>query len=164
VSGRWGSAQRGSATVWVAVGCLAIWLVAFVALSIGGAVAARHRAESGADLAALAGARTLAYGVGDPCAEAQRVATATRARLVSCVHLPDGSFEVVVEVGLPGLLARWPHLPPARARSRAGPASGAGGPSSPAFGPVGRLNTNQGPSPESCAPQAGEELATGVSP
>ena len=122
MSGRCGSAQRGSATVWVGVAVLLTWLVATVALSIGGALASRHRAESAADLAALAGARTLADGVGDPCFEASVVAIATRARLVACARLPDGSLEVVAEVGLPSLLSRWPHLPPARARARAGPA------------------------------------------
>lgn len=112
--------DRGSATVWVVVACLLTWSVATVALSIGGAVVARHRAASAADLAALAGARSLASGVGDPCADAQRVAAATAARLVACDRLADGSLQVVAEAPLPRLLARWPHLPPARARARAG--------------------------------------------
>jgi secretion/DNA translocation related TadE-like protein len=112
--------DRGSATVWVVIACLVTWAVATLALSIGGAVVARHRAESAADLAALAGARVLANGIGDPCAEATRVAAATRARVVGCESFADGSLQVVAEVPLPRLLARWPDLPPARARSRAG--------------------------------------------
>jgi secretion/DNA translocation related TadE-like protein len=112
--------ESGSATVWVVIVCLVTWSVVTVALSIGGAVVARHRTESAADLAALAGARLLAGGVGDPCAEAQRVAVATRARVVECDRLPDGSLQVVAEVALPRLLARWPELPPARARARSG--------------------------------------------
>jgi secretion/DNA translocation related TadE-like protein len=112
--------SRGSAAVWVVVACLVTWLAATVALSVGGAVVARHRAAAAADLAALAGARTLAQGVGDPCAEAQRVASATGARVVACRRLVDGSLEVVTQVALPRLLDRWPHLPPAMARARAG--------------------------------------------
>jgi secretion/DNA translocation related TadE-like protein len=113
-------ADRGSATIWVAIACLVTWSVAIVALSVGGVVAARHRAASAADLAALAGAQTLAAGGGDPCVAAQRVASAARARVVSCDVAIDGSLRVVVEAALPWLLARWPHLPPARARARAG--------------------------------------------
>lgn len=112
--------DRGSATVWVVLVCLVTWSVATFAASIGGVIEARHRAASAADLAALAGAHVLTSGVGDPCAEAQRVAAATRARLVACDRLADGSLEVVAEVALPRLLARWPDMPPARARARAG--------------------------------------------
>jgi secretion/DNA translocation related TadE-like protein len=113
-------ADRGSATVWVAIACLVTWSVATVALSIGAAVAARHRAVSSADLAALAGARMLAGESSDPCSKAQRVAAAAGARLVACDRLADGSLQVVTEVALPRLLGRWSHLPPARARARAG--------------------------------------------
>jgi secretion/DNA translocation related TadE-like protein len=112
--------DRGSATVWVAISCLLTWSVATAALSVGAAVAARHRAVSSADLAALAGARMLADGSGDPCSEAQRVAAAARTRLVACERLPDGSLQVVTEVALPPLLSHWSNLPPARARARAG--------------------------------------------
>jgi secretion/DNA translocation related TadE-like protein len=113
-------ADRGSATLWVAVACLVTWSVAIFALSVGGVIAARHRAASAADLAALAGARTLVAGVGDPCTEAQRVAAAAKARVVACNVATDGSLQVVAEAALPHLLARWPQLPPARARARAG--------------------------------------------
>jgi secretion/DNA translocation related TadE-like protein len=113
-------ADRGSATVWVAIACLVTWAVAIFALSIGGVIAARHEAASAADLAALAGARTLAAGMSDPCAEAQRVAAGAKARVIACGVLTDGSLQVVVETALPRLLARWPQLPPAQARARAG--------------------------------------------
>jgi secretion/DNA translocation related TadE-like protein len=106
--------------VWVLAFCLVTWAAATAALSIGAAVVTRHRAESAADLAALAGARTSADGVGDPCAAAGRVAAAMRAQVVACEHLSDGSVQVVAEVALPPLLARWPDLPPARAQARAG--------------------------------------------
>jgi secretion/DNA translocation related TadE-like protein len=120
VTGAQPGTDRGSATVWVALVCLVTWSVATVALSVGAAVVARHRAASAADLAALAGARMLADGLGDPCSEAHRVAAAARARLVACDRLPDGSLQVVTVVALPPLLARWPNLPPAMARARAG--------------------------------------------
>jgi secretion/DNA translocation related TadE-like protein len=110
----------GSATVWVLVACLLTWAMAALALSIGGALVARHRAESAADLAALAGARALADGGAEGCADAARVAAATRTLLVACDRLADGSLQVVVEAPLPQLLARMSHLPPARARARAG--------------------------------------------
>ena len=123
---RLAAADRGSATVWVALACLVTWSVATVALSVGAAIAARHRAVSSADLAALAGARTLVDGSSDPCRAARRVAAATRARLVACDRLADGSLQVVTEVALPPILARWSHLPPARARARAGASQLAG--------------------------------------
>ena len=114
------AADRGSATIWVAIACLVTWLVALFALSVGGVIAARHRAASAADLAALAGAQTLVAGGGDPCVAAQRVAAAAGARVVACDVLANRSLQVVAEAALPRLLARWPQLPPARARARAG--------------------------------------------
>jgi secretion/DNA translocation related TadE-like protein len=113
-------ADRGSATVWVLAVCLLTWSGTTAALSIGAAVVTRHRAESAADLAALAGARAAADGAGDPCAAANRVAEAMRARVAACDLLGDGSVQVVTVIALPGLLAQWRGLPPARARSRAG--------------------------------------------
>jgi len=104
----------------VLVACLVTWSAATAALSIGAAVLARHRAEAAADLAALAGARVIADGAGDPCLEAAQVAAAARARVVACEAFSDGSLQVVSEVPLPRLLARWPSLPPARAQARAG--------------------------------------------
>ena len=92
--------DRGSATIWVAIACLVTWSVAIFALSVGGVIAARHRAASAADLAALAGARTLVAGVGDPCAAAQRVAAAAGARVVACDVLANGSLQVVAEVSV----------------------------------------------------------------
>jgi secretion/DNA translocation related TadE-like protein len=134
LSGAWrrrGCAQvpavvRGSATVWVVMACLVTWSVATVALSVGGALVARHRAASAADLAALAGARVMTDHVGDPCVEARRVAAAAQARLIACDRLADGSLQVVAEVALPPLLARWPDMPPARARARAGRSAASG--------------------------------------
>jgi secretion/DNA translocation related TadE-like protein len=110
----------GSATVWVLALCMVVWGVALCGTTLGAALVARHRAESAADLAALAAARATADGGGDPCALARRVAGAADALVVECVLAADGSVLVVAEVAMPGLVGHWPDLPPARARARAG--------------------------------------------
>ncbi len=99
--------DAGSATLWV-VGCIALLLVITeVAVVRAAAVVARHRAESAADLAALAAAQHI--GIDDAqCAAAARIAAANAARLQSCsVHLAadgrSGSVlaRVVLHVHLP---------------------------------------------------------------
>jgi len=99
--------------------CAAGVLVAVTAgaLAVAGALVARQRAESAADLAALAAARG-----GAGCAVAARVAAAAGGRVVACAV--DGSavapdVSLVVEVPVPGVLAAL-DVPPARARARAG--------------------------------------------
>jgi secretion/DNA translocation related TadE-like protein len=86
-----------------------------VAMTLGQAVIARHRAGSAADLAALAAAGAAPDG-GFGCRLAERVVSDQGARLVTCV-LSGEVADVVVEVR-----TRAPvYLPAARARSRAGP-------------------------------------------
>jgi secretion/DNA translocation related TadE-like protein len=114
------AAERGSGAVWVLVSCLVTWAVATVCLAVGAAVVARHRAAMAADLSALAGAASALRGEVAPCVEAARVASSNQAHLVACDVEPDGSLQVVAEAVLPRLLARWPGMPPARERSRAG--------------------------------------------
>jgi secretion/DNA translocation related TadE-like protein len=106
--------------VWVLALCAVVWGAAMSATTVGAAVVARHRAESAADLAALAAARATALGGGDACAEAGRVANAVEAVLLDCVPAADGSVLVVAQVAMPGRVAHWADLPPARARARAG--------------------------------------------
>jgi secretion/DNA translocation related TadE-like protein len=78
-------ADRGSATVW-SVGAVAVLCLVFgVVLALGQAVAARHRAAGGADLAALAAADHWARGGTAACARAERIAAAQGTRLVRCV-------------------------------------------------------------------------------
>jgi len=68
----------------VALGFLGITAVlALVAVGVGGLVLAHRRAESAADLAALAAASGYQRGL-SPCAEAHRVAAANDARVVGC--------------------------------------------------------------------------------
>jgi secretion/DNA translocation related TadE-like protein len=73
----------GVATVWAVVLITVLSLVTFVAAGLTGVIAARHRAESAADLAALAGAVSARDG-GDPCAAAAAMARSNDGELISC--------------------------------------------------------------------------------
>lgn len=123
--GGWTTARlrdRGSATVWLLGLTLLITLAATAALGIAGAVAARHRAEAAADLAALAAAGRLLLDPGDACAHAASVASAQGAKLRSCAIQVDASEDSVeVEVSVPAPVDLVPGLPPAVGRARAGP-------------------------------------------
>ncbi|WP_375803507.1 Rv3654c family TadE-like protein, partial [Streptomyces sp. A012304] len=111
--GRCGRSDRGSATVW-SLGALAVLCVVFgVVLALGQAVAARHRAAGGADLAALAAADHWTDGPTAACARADRVARAQGTRLVRCTMVGEIS-DVTAASG------RGPFK--AEARARAGPA------------------------------------------
>lgn len=84
---------------------------------LGAAVVARHRAQSAADLAALAAAGRLADGVEVACGRAVMVATAMRATVAGCdVH----GLDVVVAVTVPVDLGRFGGGS-AHAVARAGP-------------------------------------------
>ena len=111
--------ERGSGTVLVLVHA-EVLLFLGVALSAVGGVILQHRAAgSAADLAALAGARTLADG-GAGCAAATEIAAANRARLAGCSV--EGR-EVTVRVVVPP--PSWPPwLPNIAADARAGPELG----------------------------------------
>jgi secretion/DNA translocation related TadE-like protein len=109
-----GSDDGGSATVLVLALATATVTLAVGLAGLGAAVAARHRAEAAADLAALAGAQALQRG--EPaCDVVTRVALANGAVEVGCAV--QGA-EVVVRVGVDagGLNLR------ARTTARAGPA------------------------------------------
>jgi secretion/DNA translocation related TadE-like protein len=83
-----------------------------------GALVARQRAQSAADLAALAAARHAGRG-GDACAAAARVVRASGANLIGCAAGSAADVLVEVEVEMPA--ASGLGVPPARARARAGP-------------------------------------------
>ncbi|HWJ11972.1 MAG TPA: Rv3654c family TadE-like protein [Nocardioides sp.] len=110
--------QRGAATVLTVAMAGVLVLVGAAAGVVGAIVAAHRTAQSAADLAALAGAATLADHSGrDPCATARVFASANHADLDSCT-VEDA--DVVVQVTVPG--PRW--LGQDRdltARARAGP-------------------------------------------
>ncbi|WP_434094719.1 Rv3654c family TadE-like protein [Streptomyces hyaluromycini] len=85
-----------------------------VVLGLGQAVATRHRAAGGADMAALAAADHWAEGTTAACAQADRVARAQGTRLTRCVVVGDVS-DVSVESGTGPFTAE--------VRARAGPAT-----------------------------------------
>jgi secretion/DNA translocation related TadE-like protein len=75
--------DRGSASIWLLACCALLLVVAFAGTVRAAAVVVRHRAESAADLAALAAAGQI--GVSDGvCAAAARIAMANGATVVRC--------------------------------------------------------------------------------
>jgi len=109
--------DRGGGAIWV----LAVSLIVVLSAALGAvreiAALARHRAESAADLAALAGAIHAVSGVDDACGAAQSIAARNAASLSACEV--DGSVvTVTVSCPLAGSLGRW-H---ADGSARAGPA------------------------------------------
>lgn len=120
--GRGSGVDEGSATVWLVGLMLLLTLAATAALGVAGAVAARHRAGSAADLAALAAAGRLLLDPGEACARAAAVAAAQGGTLRSCSIRADASEDSVeVEVSVPAPVDFVPGLPPAVGRARAGP-------------------------------------------
>ncbi|GAA1733806.1 Rv3654c family TadE-like protein [Brachybacterium phenoliresistens] len=110
--------DRGSAPAAVIawVGMAVTMLGALSLLGLG--AAAQARADTAADLAALAGADALAAGSGDPCPIAGEVARRNGAQLASCaVAGRDVIVTVAVDAGA---------LPPVSGRARAGPAPSSG--------------------------------------
>jgi len=94
---------------------LSVVSVAVVLLAV--AQAARHRADSAADLAALAAAQALVDGTEVPCEAAGGNAAVNGAQLASCVI--DGEV-VTVSVSIDVRLGRF-GLGEATATARAGP-------------------------------------------
>lgn len=109
--------EAGFATVLGALAICAIVALVIALTEIVGAISTRHRAESAADLGALAGA---AWVLTDPdygCAQARRVVAENGGTLTSCAA--DG-VDILVRVTIP---IRSNLLPgrSARAAARAGP-------------------------------------------
>jgi secretion/DNA translocation related TadE-like protein len=112
------SNDRGSATIWAAGVIAALLVIAAAVLEVGAATDTRHRADSAADLAALAAAEYAPDGEPSACGRARWVAAGMNARLDSC-RLAGWDALVVVDAQPPGLLI---GLPPVTAHARAGPA------------------------------------------
>ena len=94
--------ERGAATI-LTVAMAGVLLLVGAATGVVAAIVVAHReAQAAADLAALAGAATLADATGDACVVASEVAAANHARLRSCTV--EGR-DVVVEVEVTG--PRW---------------------------------------------------------
>lgn len=115
-------ADEGAATVLACVGVMVLLLVTGVAVHVGAAMLARQRAETAADLAALAGAGQVVRGAETACAVAGIVARANAAELTGCrTDGLDLLVEVAVDVG-------GPLGGAAAGRARAGPVAPIGGP------------------------------------
>lgn len=110
--------ERGSASLWLLGVGLAVLTFAGAVAGAGGALVAKHRAQTAADLGALAGAMRAGEGAAVACDRAGRLVAANGGRLVECRL--DG-IDVVVGVETdaagPGRAAG-----PVRAWARAGPA------------------------------------------
>lgn len=87
--------DRGSATVLAGFAIVAILVVGLGIMQFGAVVAARHRAQSAADLGALAAAGALVEGESAACAAADVVATRMAVAVTRCDV--DG-WDVVVSV------------------------------------------------------------------
>ncbi len=108
---RWWSLDDGAASVLVlAIVTVTLLLVGFLTL-VGVVSAARHEAQSAADLAALAGAQALISGM-PACGVAVEVGAANGAEVIACEVSGD---QVVVKARVP-VAGMWAH-----ASARAGP-------------------------------------------
>src|SRR5215470_6574989 len=112
--------ERGTATLWAVGGIAVLCLVAAALLTFGSVVQTRHRVTAAADLAALAGAAYVPYGLPAAFDRVQWVAAHMGARATTCRLL---NLTVLVEVScsLPGVLSRFG---PVSARAAAGPVDG----------------------------------------
>lgn len=123
-----GRCDEGSGTVLVLAVVAVVMVLAGLVAALASAQGARARAQTAADLAALAGAQRVATPGGipldagavdgaDPCATARDVAARNGAGLRSCTAGVDGVVEVTV-AGRGGVM----QGPAATASARAGPA------------------------------------------
>ncbi len=106
--------DSGVSTVFGALTVALLIVVTAVAIRLGGAMIARHQAETAADLGALAGAVHALEGQVAACSAASAVVTANHGSLTACTL--DG-LDLRVEVSAPA--PTWGQN--ASARARAGP-------------------------------------------
>ena len=111
-----GATDSGVATVWAASAVAVLTVVLVACLHLGAALLARHRAESAADLAALAAAREAVRGEAPACLRAAQIATATGGEVVRCRLV---GWTALVEVRVSGPFA-LPGLTTASGRAAAG--------------------------------------------
>jgi secretion/DNA translocation related TadE-like protein len=113
-----GHADRGAATVPAAGAIAALLAVAYLIISTGLAVMTRHRARATADLAALAAAAYVSWGVDHACAQAHWVAEQMNVGLTDC-RLSGVEAHIRVAARPPGSVGEFGS---ATAYARAGPA------------------------------------------
>lgn len=109
----------GSASLLVVVHLTVLLVVGVALAAVAGLYVAERRAQSAADLAALAGAAAVRDGA-DGCAAASEVAEANDAHLVTC-RSEGREIRIRVEVDGPRWAGRQVRL---SAQARAGPSSG----------------------------------------
>lgn len=109
----------GYATVAAAGAICAIAAILIAVVYVGAAVVARHRAQSAADLTALAAAIEHVSGTDDPCAAARSVATAQRPQ-VAVADCRISGTDVVVGTRIEVRLGPF-GIRTAEAIARAGP-------------------------------------------
>lgn len=109
--------DRGSASVWLLAVGLVLVAGGLAGVAVGAAHVASHRAQSAADLGALAGAARAIEGPDAACVRAAALVSANGARLTHC-HLDGLDLTVTVEV-VPGPAAGLGRV--ATATARAGP-------------------------------------------
>jgi len=115
--------ERGVATVYACLGIVVLLAVTGLAVHLGAATLARQRAETGADLAALAGAATVLQGPDAACAKVVRVAVANGVDVQSCEV--TGTDVLVLVTARAGA---GPFAGTATGRARAGPVEIVGAP------------------------------------
>lgn len=106
----------GVATVYASLGIVVLLAVTGLGVHLGAVVLARQRAETGADLAALAGASKVLQGPDVTCSAVIRVAIANGVDVQSC--LVFGADVLVVVTARAG---SGPFGAAATGRARAGP-------------------------------------------
>jgi secretion/DNA translocation related TadE-like protein len=126
----------GSASVWALSLAMVLWVCVAAVVLAGGAVIARHRAATAADMAALAAASVIGRSemagesagesTGDPggraCAAANAIALANDATVTSC-QVVGQVVDVTTTVRVPALRVLTDlGLDSVSARARAGPA------------------------------------------
>jgi len=111
-----GRRDQGVATVYACLGIVVLFALTGLAVHLGAATLARQRAETGADLSALAGAAKVLHGPDVACAAVVQVAVANGADVQSCTV--SGTDVLVMVVARAGA---GPFSGSASGRARAGP-------------------------------------------
>ncbi|KAA0104125.1 Rv3654c family TadE-like protein [Mycolicibacterium sp. P1-5] len=107
--------EHGVATVLAAVLIATLVAITLAGVQVGSAVVARHRAQAGADMAALAAAMWLPSGAETACRQAAAVSRAMGAAMSGC-NVEELDIVVRVDVATGRLLGGQAH-----AAARAGP-------------------------------------------
>ena len=110
------SRDQGVATVYACLGIVVLFALTGLAVHLGAAAIARQRAETGADLSALAGAAKVLQGPDAACAAVEQVAVVNGVDVQSCTV--TGTDVLVMVLAHAGA---GPFSGSATGRARAGP-------------------------------------------